>query len=351
MKTVENEVKNVSFFDPQFYVPSSERKNILTYPFYPNTIIHGEYGTAVYQECAYESAEGCIKFQIEQNYDRIIIPSFYDSNDMLLAIQKTNETIINNHLAVLKEKSITTPVYLTAIVTDSILVNEKTTDYYLNILTKYQEVDGIYLIPNLSRTNKRISNINNITALMNFIYTLRKNDLDVQIGYTDIDSILYTLADPSGVTMGTYENSRHFSINKFLEPKRSGPPKARLFSAPLLQWIDADYIEAIHQLYPDADTVFDHNKYYQPDFRHEFDWQFQNKEIYFHYFLSFKKIVDSLPLEFDDRLDYLRGLIANADSLYKKLANHGIIFDANSSGDHLSHWLTAINLFEKKIKG
>lgn len=347
-----NKIKEVSFFDPQFYLPSSERKDLLTYDFYPNTMLDGGYNTQLFTESAYDSAEQCIEFQLTQDFDRLIIPAFYDSEDMIAAIQKSNDLLIKPYLQILKNNSQTLkPVFITAIITESMLKNDETIDYYLNLLTSDLRVNGIYLIPKIDRTNKRITNMDSIFRLMRLINILKDNDLEVHVGYTDIDSIILTLASPNGLSFGAYENSRHFSIKRFLPSKRSGSPKARMFSAKMLQWIDTDYINPIHQLLPNADNIFEKNQYYDPNFRDSYNWNFQKKEIYYHYYLSFATLIDGLPDTYDDRYDYLVGLLNEATELYTMFNAHGIILDANSSGDHISNWLTVLNMYNNYIKG
>jgi len=70
------EIKKHSVFDPQYYLPNSQKNKLKSYPFFPETISNG-FATQDFSLIAAESAKQCVQFQIEQNFERLIIPARY----------------------------------------------------------------------------------------------------------------------------------------------------------------------------------------------------------------------------------------------------------------------------------
>ncbi|EGR0412548.1 hypothetical protein FG168_14540, partial [Vibrio cholerae] len=72
-------LKATSIFDPQFYLPNSAKPKFKTYDFFPNTIMNEHLGsgfsTVDYSIVALESARRCVKFQLEQGFGKLIIPT------------------------------------------------------------------------------------------------------------------------------------------------------------------------------------------------------------------------------------------------------------------------------------
>ena len=59
------EMRKVSFFDPQYYLPNSQKSKLHSYDFFPEVIAAG-FSTADYYLVALKSARLCIEFQVEQ---------------------------------------------------------------------------------------------------------------------------------------------------------------------------------------------------------------------------------------------------------------------------------------------
>lgn len=70
------ELKNKCLFDPQFYVPDSQKTKLNTYDFFPEKIMDG-FSTHDYSALAYDAARLCVDYQIENDFESIIIPARY----------------------------------------------------------------------------------------------------------------------------------------------------------------------------------------------------------------------------------------------------------------------------------
>ena len=144
IEKLEKEIKEKSLFDPQYYLPQSDKKKFETYDFFPNTFIESEYSTENYEEKAFENAYKCVEFQNENSFNSIIIPCIYKENytEKYLEIQK--ELYIIPFLNAIEKLQINKLVYLTLILKDNYLVDEEIKENILNFATSFQEIDGIY---------------------------------------------------------------------------------------------------------------------------------------------------------------------------------------------------------------
>ena len=174
----------------------------------------------------------------------------------------------------------------------------------------------------------------------------------VNIGYNDIEGILYYIASPDAISMGSYENLRRFEIRRFTTTPRQmqSPPIARLYSGKLFQFIDYRYIDSILSMYGNSKNIFEDSKYKPLMFKPEYNWHFQRPEPYKHFFLIFTEQIRSLPSSFEERIVFLRNSFRKAIDLFKEIIDSGVYLDENSDGSHLNFWLTALNRYEKYVK-
>ena len=63
----------------------------------------------------------------------------------------------------------------------------------LTLITSYDIVDGIYIIPKCSKSYKRVSNIQFLQKMMEFIDILKSINMEVIVGNSDIESLLYII--------------------------------------------------------------------------------------------------------------------------------------------------------------
>ena len=186
---------------------------------------------------------------------------------------------------------------------------------------------------------------------------LKRNKLEVHIGYCNTEGLLYSAAMPDSISMGSYENLRMFKISRFeaVEGKPMRAPAARLYSSKLLQWIDYNYIESMKSLIDDYTSYFDDTQY-KPlmfslgEFKDKrYNWHFAKSEIYKHYFEVFNTQIKSLPDNQNDRIEHLKAIIKNAIDNYKNIEEN-ILLDENSDGSHLAIWYNALNAYKKSIE-
>lgn len=341
-------IKESSFFDPQYYLPKSDKKKLQTYNFFPNTFMNNDYSTVNYEEKAYDDAYKCVEFQKNNSFNRIIIPCVYKENftDKYLAIQK--ELYIIPFVSAIEKLNVNKPVFLTLILKDNYLFDKEIREEILSFATSFQAIDGIYIIPEHVETYKRVRDEKYLFELMKFIDKLRENELLVHLGYTDIEGFILSLSDITSISIGAYENTRCFSIEKFKSNvgKRQGP-NPRVFSAKLLQNVEYTYLAPLETLYDKYDELFEDNEYKIKLFEPTFQWHFTKPEIYKYYFCEYSKLLKKLPGEYDERYQFILEKIKESMIYYKEINDSGVLLDERSNGDHLIHWTNAINMYNK----
>ena len=72
LEEVDQETRNVSLFDPQFYVPDSQKNKLQSYEFFPEKIMDG-FSTDDFEVIAYEAAKLCVEFQSANEFKELII--------------------------------------------------------------------------------------------------------------------------------------------------------------------------------------------------------------------------------------------------------------------------------------
>jgi len=346
-----NDLKSESFFDPQFYLPKDAKSKLSTYEFFPANIVTN-LQTADIENIKDELAKKCIDFQIDNNFEYIIIPNRYFEDVSSISYEQIISQFIEPFLNYYKKLTIKPEILLTFIVKQAYLTNEENFNFLLSWLTSINDISGFYLIFENDFSSKQLKDPSYLFYALKFIHELKSNDFIVNIGYNDIEGILYSVSDPNSITMGSYENLRRFGIRRFVTTsrKKQNPPVARLYSGKLYQFIDYRYIDTIKAMYDDWQNIFEDSKYQPLMFKPDYNWHFQKPEPYKHFFLIFGKQIKELPVTIKERIDLLKNSFGKAIEIFKEINNSGVILDENSDGSHLNFWLTALNRYEKYLK-
>ena len=341
------QLKRRSLFDPQFYVPGSSIGKLSEYEFFPDVIADG-FETANYATSnALGSAEKCVTFQVENEFESVVIPSRYREGTPTDFIEAQSDMFVEPFLQVMSSKQYSKPILLQLIVNDAIIKDERMQNSILNWLTGIKEINGVYLISNVRRPNKQIKDINYLVGMLNFINSLRSNDLEVILGFQNTESVLMLGANPTSITFGGYENLRIFNLSAFDDSESKGRgPSARIYSSSLLQWIDNMYVSAISELTGDINKYFDQSEYRITMFEPTYNWHFTKPEPYKHYFSAFTKQVAALvEANLDKTIENIRSSLENAKDNFAELEQAGIVLDSNSDGSHIPVWLTSLNMY------
>ena len=251
-------LKKTGFLDPQLYLLNEAKGTLDTYPYFPGNI-KPDFSTPDLDNSHIRLAQLCVDYQMENEFKYLLIPTRYYADNPTTFYSQSTDYFVTPFCDYVKEKSIDKGILLSVIVKGIMLSDEEKRNEVLNWITSHQNVLGVYLIFENSFSSKQIKDFEYLLNALRFIKVLKDNQMEVHLGYTNTEALLYSVAMPNSVTIGSYENLRSFGIKRF-QDLENGPmraPRARLYSSQLLQWIDYQYIEAMRELIPGYEKYFD----------------------------------------------------------------------------------------------
>ncbi|HEX7046091.1 MAG TPA: hypothetical protein VF275_00775 [Gammaproteobacteria bacterium] len=340
------ELLTKSYFDPQFYLPRSSKKKLHSYDFFPETISGGGgFDTTSFSAVAMECAKRCVQFQVDKGFEGIVIPVRYHDQLWPDLTDRLDAFTVKPFLAAINSIGVDVPVFLTLVVTSSMLESQKYREYLLNWVTSYEEIDGIYLIPDIKRDLKQITSGTDIINFYRFCEEIKGADLELVLGYLNTEALLYSVLEPRGIATGAFENTRIFSVDKFLSlaEERRGP-KARLYVPGLLNWIRLDSAKEISKQLPGLwKDIYVETEYGNQALDAMVEPTFNQPMLYKHYFIVFFRQLQELQeLGKGEKIERLGEMVEKARVAYSKLDAKKIRLDAPGSDAHLQAWKEAL---------
>jgi hypothetical protein len=353
VKNYKKSIKESSIFDPQFYLPSSQKPKFKSYDFFPNTIM-GEtgYSTLDYSSVAIESARRCIKFQLDNNFKAIVIPTRFFEQMVPKYIENQTELFVSPFLKSISESKIRgKKVYLTVPVTSHMLNAKSYKDNILNWLTNYPEIDGVYFICQFDRKTKQVQDTEFLLNYMDVIKSTNDADLDVIVGYSNTESILYSLCGEVSISIGAFENTRIFTLDKFVvsdEIQRG--PKPRLYIPKLLNWIHLEQAKLLRNFSPEIwNKVYTETEFSKAAMEATKEPAFNSPLLYKHYFSAFESQIKELSnLTISERYQKISSWIQMAKINHADIKENALELDPHGNGDHLLSWENTIQIFKKQ---
>lgn len=346
LESMSQSLKSKSIFDPQFYVPDSQKPRLQSYDFFPEKLMDG-FSTLNFDAYAPKAAELCLDFQLRNDFDSIVIPARYFPDLSTDFIAKQKAFTVEPFLAELSRRQTTKKIFLTLPVTVAMLRDKRYREQLLNWITSYPEIAGVYLLCQFGEETKQIRDFNKLSDYFEFIRELQNASLLVIAGYGNAEALLLTAIDPYGITMGAFENTRGFSIDKFLtdDEERRGPAP-RLYFPKLLNWIRWNTAVEIKEDHPALwSSIYTPTPYSELLFKAGIPPHFTRPDLYKHYFQSFHTQFTALePLSATDRIALLKSEVQSALDLYSRIDAEGVaFFDTNCHGEHLPIWNRLLN--------
>jgi hypothetical protein len=346
---LDESIKKTGFLDPQLYLLNEPKGTLHTYPYFPGNL-KPDFTTPDLDDSHIHLAKLCIDFQLQNKFQYLVIPTRYFEDYPSSYFVQSTDYFVTPFCDYLFKKSIDKKVLLSVIVKSIMLSDEEKRNEVLNWITGHQGIDGVYLIFENNFSSKQIKDFEYLLNALKFIKILKDNEMEVHIGYCNTEALLYSIAMPDSITVGSYENLRSFGIKRF-QDSENGPmrsPNARLYSTKLLQWVEYQYIQAMKKLIPDYEKFFDDSEFKPLMFTPDFKWHFNKSEPYKHYFFVFNNQIKQLPHSQIERIEMLKGSIKNALKLFTDIENVVLLND-DSNGSHLSTWFNVINAFKKEL--
>ena len=345
---IPQDILEVSWIDPQFYLPDDSKGKLSTYPFFPANVIP-DFTTTDFEIYAADVARECLAFQSGLGLKYLVIPTRYydhlpeDHLDQLTAL------FVEPFLSAREELGLELPILLTVVAKPPHLEPGPPRTSLLSWATGFEELSGVYLIFDSNFYSKQIKDPAYLVAQLRFITALRRNDLEVHVGYAGLEGLLMSVADATSVSMGSYENLRSFGIQRLAtrEPTVQRGPRARVYSGLLLQSIEDTFLAPLRELTPDWMDLFDDSPYKEFLLDPESALSFQRPEVYKHYFHVYARQIAAVPA-LGNRATHLRSLLIGALQRFDRIRDSGVFLDGDSDQSHLPGWLNALAMYTRQ---
>ncbi len=349
VKRLKTKIRECSLFDPQFYLPNSQKNKFKQYSFFPETATDG-FSTIDYSAVADHAATECVKFQIEQNFAAIVIPTRYLDQMYPDYRERQDAFTVAPFVKAINSSGSNKSVFLTLAITPHMIEAGAFRTQLLNWITSYPEITGVYLITTLDRPTKQIQSDAFLVEKMTFIQELQSSGMNVVLGYLNTESLLMTVFNNATLTIGTFDNTRIFSIDKFVandEDKRG--PRPRIYLNGLMNWVRFDQAKAIRDALPKVwAEIYEETDYGNAALTAPTDPHFSQPTLYKHHHVAISRQFDALKgVTASDRVELLNEWLDSASAAYRSISKAGIELDLHGAGTHITPWSKALNRFAK----
>lgn len=342
MTTVERmsaATRAASIFDPQFYLPNSRKPKLQTYPFFPEQV-DGGFQTSTFAPHAATVARDCIDFQVAQGFRKVVVPTRFISQPFPDYFDQHNAFTVDAFM----EHAGSRPLCLSLAVTAPMIQHPAWRQSLLNWITSFPAVDEVYLMYEHVRDYKQVQDGEFLRDCLSFFSDILSTGLALTVGYTNTEGLLFSASGDLNITMGSFENTRIFSVDKFIESEgeRRGP-KARIYLAGLMNWIQFEDAKRIRELAPNVwNRVYIQTQWAEDALAQAVEPTFNQAPLYKHYFQNMNQQVNVLrPLSPSDRRGFLLGKVEEAIDAYSAIGQ-GVLLEKHGRGGHLQGWRAAL---------
>ncbi|MEP2445817.1 MAG: hypothetical protein ABJI69_01210 [Balneola sp.] len=331
-----------SMIDLQFYGKRESGKisggKLNEFKFHPANVTSDDI-TNVYFE---NSIKQAIAFQKRKGLKNIIIPHFYENEDVDQIISLIH--LVNKFIPDVRETGET--YYMSLPLANHMIINKyKIEELLLSCTDMDIAFDGYFVSCEMKpEFRKKIDTDYKIFINLSKVFkNLKTNGFKTIYAYANWDAILYLAqTDIDYITIGTYENLRRFDINRFIEDQSGGGSKGYYFSEKLLNMIRADDIVRIRNT-GNLDLIKNEKNIFSDIVLQEgYKWNIHRPDINKNYLLSIDNLLKKISVigNIAERKEYVLDLIDNAIERYRELDDNRVYLDDMSSNYHLSDWKT-----------
>ncbi len=331
-------IQDISMIDLQFYGKKFKTGKFEKFPFHPVNCDKDAMTSIYFQNCIKES----IIFQKDRGYGNIIIPHFYENEE----VRDIIGTIINCNQYVSKIKNNNEKYFMTLPFANHIIIDKDKVEEILFACTNMNiQFDGYFIVCENKPENKKklttdLKVLKNITKVLK---TLKHQEFETIYAYANWDAILLlSQTDIDYVTIGTYENLRNFDIKRFTEIESGGSSKGYYFSEKLLNMIKADSVTLIRNT-DNLDIIRnDKNIFSDIILKDGYPWNIHKPDVNKNYLLAISRLLKQVSniTDITERKKFVNSLIDKAINNYNTLESKGVYLDNESSNYHLNIWKT-----------
>ena len=342
--------KDNTFIDPQFYYSTFdvELLKLLREQF--------EYPTKVTRKDWRKRNERLLKYfdnyssKVEEVSNNIITPGFcIDSIDW-----KFDYSI--DFYNYFKEKYKFEHYYMSLMIASEIFHSKNDVEDILeDIKDNVDEKDGIYLIikyPSTQIKNYESMDPETLSNILYFVYSLKMSGFKVIIGYTFLNSILFSMIDCDAVSTGWFNNLRKFEQSKFESVDSFGIRKKRYVSIPTLTNMTLELINECKEM--DITKLYSNTRWDSIAIEDQDNVSFVDLEQ--QYWEALHNIVTEINQKETilEKVKYMKQCIEKSRTIYDEMLNitenkREVQNRIKLEFKHIDDWQFAIELFEKKV--
>ncbi len=340
-KNVFQKIKGMSMVDLQFYGKKSRKGKFSEYSFHPANCRSRDETNVYFENCAKQS----IDFQLNKGFKNIIIPHFYENEEVkdIIGTLKTFNKYVSS------KKSAEEKYFMTLPFANHIIINKDKVEEILFECTNMNIVfDGYFIVcENKPEFRKKITtDIKVLKNLSRVLKTLKQQDFETIYAYANWDAIIFLAqTDIDYLTIGTYENLRNFDIKRFTEDESGGGSKGYYFSEKLLNMVKADYVTLVRDT-GNLDFIRNEKNIFSDIILKEgYPWNIHKPDVNKNYLLSISRILNNISniSNIPKRKEFVMNMINKAIDNYLSLESNGVYLDYESGNYHLNTWKTLLS--------
>lgn len=203
-------------FDPQMYVPNSERGCLRDWPYFPNDVDTADLASDPWWERLLDALVSvCVEIEPTAVCSPAILPGSYPDDyfaRMVTVGDQLAARLANTGIRPLQTAVVGLPELANAdrpLAIGSILSRSKTSHIYLVFVS-------------LTEPRRELAEVEEIKGAMRLIAALRDAGLEVTVGFTSSDVVLWKAAGATHCATGKFFNLRRFTRTRFEEPRGQG---------------------------------------------------------------------------------------------------------------------------------
>jgi hypothetical protein len=333
-------VLSTSMIDLQFYGKNTSIKSgkLGEFSFHTSLKDTDEVTSVYFENCVHQA----IKFQRDKNFHNIIIPLFYENEE----VEDITSTIksLNKYVSALDRGD--SKYYMTLPFANHIIIDKDKVEEILFACTDMNICfDGYFIAcENKPEFRKKLStDIKVFRNLSKVFKTLKLQGFETIYSYANWDAIIYLAqTDIDYVTIGTYENLRNFDIKRFTEDISGGGSKGYYFSEKLLNMVRANDVTMIRDTGNLNIIKNERNIFSDIILNESYPWNIHKPDVNKNYLLSISRLLHKISSisDLNLRKSFVVDLIDAAIVNYGLLENEKIYLDNESSNYHLNAWKT-----------
>ncbi len=346
----------IVLFDPQFYIPRTDRQDLNTYPYFEAR--GGEdFSTGMFsrRDEREELCRDVIAVQDDFSVDAYISPSRFLQNFTNADLDRWLD-LTESFIKMVGEEGRDIPVFISLPIDGYELKSDSRCNRLLNRVTKV-DTDGFYTSVCYNDLDERLplKGQENVFSYLKLMSALRMNRYDVIAGHTHQISHLLLGLGINAFASGHNQNLRAFDVDRW-EPsdeEQFGRRVVRYYCEPLLDSIRVD--AGLEEIYGNnLESKVRSNSPYEAGL---FDpstspansgWKFAD-ESWEHYIWSCGQIRDQyLGLSTSDRLNKASQTVKNAENRYNEII--GEVDEIESIEDQIyDDWINAYTDIRKEL--